>query len=342
MPTQQILTYDNTRISSFKNCPRHYQLRHVLNWEPSGIRTPLVFGGAWHEGTAFVLNNKDTYNFSQLVEGAMNAFEQEWLKRGLPLGMDADSYDDHRTPGLANEMFANWLDQYQNWLKNIEVLETETPFCVPLFSKNQCPYCLEILGDSYWKNNTHCLHCHNELTEVYLIGRRDAVYKEGNEIWVLETKTSSLYTKEFGFQYKFNEGFHIDSQVDGYYYTTIMTYGDCAGVMINGCQTNKYAKGKVFKMFPHTRSFASLQAYFYETGLWINDLLTRTNKGPEFFPRQSKACETPYGFCSFYDICRFNHAPWKDSVQPLGYEVEKWEPFEEKELKELLMQTRGD
>lgn len=340
MPTTQILTYDNTRISSFKNCPRHYQLKHVLNWETSGTKIALVFGGAWHEGMAAILNHKDSHEYGALLEIAMHYFEQEWIKRGLPL--DTSTFDDHRTPGLANDMYANWLDQYWEWLQRIEVLETEAPFCVPLFSKNQCPYCMEILSNSYWKLNSHCLHCHNPLTEVYLIGRRDAVYRENGDIWVLETKTSSLYTKEFGFQYKFNEGFHIDSQVDGYYYTTILTYGDCAGVMINACQTNKYAKGKVFKMYPHTRSFESLYAYFREVGLWINDLLTKTNKGPEFFPRQSKACSTPYGFCSFYDVCRFNHTPWLDTVQPLGYEIEKWEPFEEEELKALLMQTRGE
>ena len=40
--------YDNTRLSTSRQCKRRYYFRHVRNWETSKDRRALLFGGAWH------------------------------------------------------------------------------------------------------------------------------------------------------------------------------------------------------------------------------------------------------------------------------------------------------
>jgi hypothetical protein len=40
--------YDNTRISSFRNCARSFYYRHVLDMSGDGTSRALLFGGSWH------------------------------------------------------------------------------------------------------------------------------------------------------------------------------------------------------------------------------------------------------------------------------------------------------
>jgi len=40
--------YDNTRVQSFRVCPRAFYYRHIRHFQPLGDRRALLFGGAWH------------------------------------------------------------------------------------------------------------------------------------------------------------------------------------------------------------------------------------------------------------------------------------------------------
>lgn len=340
MPTQQILTFDNTSISNYKACPRQYLLKRYFNWTAVGKKPAMDFGGAFHEGMAAILRNKECQNKASLYQAAVDAFNAEWVDRGMPLE-DSELFNEifPRIPTVAYEMYKNWLEQHWQFLMSIEVLEVEEPFAVPIFSKHQCPYCLsKATTEHQWINEINCPTCNQPLTEVYLVGRRDAVYKKDGLIWCLEHKTSSLYKKDGGFQTAFINGFKIDSQVDGYAYTTRMTHGDAAqGVMVAAFSTNKYAKSKVFNMYPQVRTEESLFTYIREVSHWITRLINDLIKGPEIFHRNSMACQTRYGFCDMYDLCRFEYDPWSLEAPPIGYKVDPWEPFDQKELEALLL-----
>lgn len=337
MPTQHRIFLDNTRISSYRKCPREHLLRHQLFWTVDQASPPLDFGGAFHAGMTEFLRHKDE-GAKIVADAAFAAFEAEWFERGRTLTPE-DLADLHpRVPAVAAQMYFNMAQQYEPWLRRIEVLEIEQPFCVPLFAKGTCPYCLVQEDHRYWLSDgvKECPFCGAPLTEVYLVGRRDCVYREGNEIWALEHKTSSLYSKDHGFQYNFINGFNIDSQVDGYYYTTRMTHGERAtGVMINGCLVYR-TRQDVFKLLPQRRTTEQALAWFNETAQWVSQLLRKQQEGPEAFPRNPSACKTPYGMCSFHDVCRFHLEPWKEEYPPIGYKVERWEPFDEAELLKLL------
>ena len=341
MPTQQILTYDNSRIKSYKHCMREYQLAHVLNWAPLGDAPPLVFGGAYHEAIAAIFRYKDSVQQVELIDLAMTAFTEEWNKRNGPTSIDELELWFPRTHVTAEQSIHNWLKKYYGWLMQIEILEIEEPFAVPLFIKHTCPYCLEQHTEDVWENYTECPKCKAPLTEVLLIGRRDLVYRLNDKIHVMDTKTSTLYSTIGGFQKQFVEQFHIDSQVDSYYYTTIMTHGSCESMVINAIQIAKN-HWDVLEMYEYFRDYSSLFTWFSETARYVSSILQSTKKGPEAFMRNPEACGTKYGFCKYYNICRTIYEPAKEIAQPVGFKIEKWEPFDEEELKALIMKTRGE
>lgn len=339
MTTQQILTFDNSRMSNYKECPREYFLSNKLNWISLAEKPPLVFGGAWHEGKAAIFGNKTEQDKTTLMNLAMNAFHAEWTEREGPTSTEDLNDWYPRIPSVADTMYSHWLDIHWDWLQRIQVLEIEKPFAVPLYAEFQCPYCLKQMSESYWHNNKSCPHCSKSLTEVFLVGRRDAVIEDRGKIYFLDSKTSSLWGKVLGFQNKFIEQFKIDSQIDGYYYTTLMTHGECEGGIIDASCTMKNHHDE-HKHFMEKRTFESLYAWFSEACIYVNRILNDEEKGPKYFTRNSKACSTPYGFCGYYDVCRFYLEPWNDEAQPMGYKIEKWEPFDEAELRDLILETR--
>jgi len=341
VPTQQILTYDNSRIKSYKHCKREYQLAHTLYWTPLGDAPALVFGGAYHEAKAAIFRHKDNLERCNLIEVAMLAFNDEWEKRKGPSSVEDLAMWFPRVPVVAEESIHNWLDKYYDWLIKIEILEIEEPFAVPLFIKHTCPYCMNKLSETYWENNKYCLHCHAPLTEVLLIGRRDLVFRLNGKVHVLDTKTSTLYAVNGGFQKQFVDQFHIDSQVDGYYYTTILTHGECESMIIDAAQIKK-GHYDILDMYEYTRDFHGLYTWFEETAQYVNNILRDTKEGAHRFVRNPEACGTKYGFCKYYNICRSIYTPWNEIAQPPGFKIEKWEPFDEEELKALIMKTRGE
>lgn len=54
---------DNTMLSSYKTCPRSFQLRHVLNLVPDRVGIPLIFGQCWHAAMDIVW--QEAKNFSK-------------------------------------------------------------------------------------------------------------------------------------------------------------------------------------------------------------------------------------------------------------------------------------
>jgi hypothetical protein len=340
MPTQQILTYDNSRIKAYKHCKREHQLAHILNWASLSEAPALVFGGAYHEAKAAIFRYKSDMDRQKLLDVAMEAFNKEWEKRNGPSSVEDLAMWFPRVPTVAEESLHCWLDKYYHWLMQIEILEIEEPFAVPLFIKHTCPYCMNRLTDTYWEDNKYCLHCHMPLTEVLLIGRRDLVFRLNGKIHVLDTKTSTLYAKVGGFQSQFVDQFHIDSQVDGYYYTTIMTHGSCESMIIDAAQIKK-DHYDVLEMYEYHRDLNGLYTWFDETTQYVNSILRDIQQGPHRFVRNPEACGTKYGFCKYYNVCRVIREPWNEIAQPIGFKIEKWEPFDEEELKALIMKTRG-
>lgn len=305
---------DNTMISTFRLCPRKYYLRHVLDWRGKGTALPLSFGLSWHDAMDMVwgLINKTDKSEHQVWEGAMLAFNKRWEEDGLvpfdQLTPDEITKYGIRSPGTAAEMLSSYISQRWNFLKEIELLEIEKPFAVPLS--------LDSDGPTY-------------------IGRLDKVYRHNGRVNIGEHKTTSAYAKATGIRTAYLESYSPNSQVDGYIHAGHMTYGEeMKRVVVDIALVHK-TEHSVFKNVPIERSLSLLDGWLGETISWIDrirhemELLAGQEESPVLtaFPKNTDACWNYMQQCTYRDVCRF----WPNPTQhecPETMEVDKWMPFD--------------
>jgi hypothetical protein len=207
-------------------------------------------------------------------------------------------------------------------LQNIEVLEIESAFTVPI-------------DDEHFQ-------------DIMYMGRLDKVYRDlamNNKICISDHKTTSMMAKSWF------ESFSPNSQVDGYHFAGKMLYGDeFWGIMIDGASVMKnHSKsgpsvdrelppGIAFPRVPMSRAFNQLSAWHWEAKQTIlaieYDLerLEETRKSEikedflSAFPKNTTNCFC-YGRCIYADICKMIGNPDVEQVScPDGFVVDKWDP----------------
>lgn len=318
--------FDNTRISSFKVCPRKYYFRHVRHWRKAGTAAPLVFGSSWHAAMDVVwqLAKTQMSNGDILVE-AMKAFWAKWEDEGMPKksewSLEHETKLGARTPNNAAEMLAEYIEKRRPWMQEIELLAVEKPFAVPLDPKD---------------------------TSAIYVGRRDKDFRYKGFIYCGEHKTTTSYSIEHGLRSNFIESFSPNSQVDGYIHAGHMDYGnDFQGVWIDAALVHK--KVRHFKFIPVSRMLEMLDAWLFETRKWIAlifgetanlelERLERPTHNPGFmraFPKNTESCDGKYEPCTYINLCKAWKSPDEHAEPPEGFIVEKWEPFKELELSKI-------
>jgi hypothetical protein len=234
-----------------------------------------------------------------------------------------------RVPGVASELIGHFLDVKMPWLLDIEILEVERPFVVPLFE--------------------------TETQRIFLIGRKDAVIRTPDGIWALEHKTTSLKAKVESckngsfFQYKFMNMFGMSPQVSGYTFSLKLEYGqEAMGVYILGYLVHKdiltslprYGIENAFKTIPIYKSEELLATWYADTKYWVEQLLKMNNDSSKtedlHWPHNEASCQHQYGDCEYKDICELTALPSKLPVIPPGYKEEFWEPFDVNQLEEII------
>lgn len=314
--------YDNTRLEAYRRCPRKYYFRHIRDWNPELMAKPLGFGLAWHNSMDFVWEFAKTLDRQYLLVGAKDVFWGTWKEHNMPTD-DAILMSIYpRTPGRAGEMLEYYIEKYYDWLNEIELLEIESAFIVPI-------------GEDQFEN-------------VMYMGRLDKVYRDprlNNKIVILDHKTTSMMANSWF------ESFSPNSQVDGYSYAGNMMYGDeFWGIMIDGASVMKnHSKsgpgvdrdlppGIAFPKVPMQRAFNNLGAWHWEAKRTIMDIENEMATLRDFdiadmhddffscFPKNTTNCFC-YGRCIYADVCKMIPNPHKDHPEPPhGFVVDKWDP----------------
>jgi hypothetical protein len=300
---------DNTKISAYKDCPRKYFLRHVMNWRGEGIAMPLAFGGAWHAALDVVwkLGNKQL-DTRDLTQAAMSGFFDKWIEEGLPgePNMEQLTMMTPRTPGIAAEMLYNYIEIRKNYLRDAEVLSIEQPFAVPMPS----------------------------IPHTWYVGRLDKVLQYQGQTIVLEHKTTSLYRKEGNFETNWVDSWNVDSQVIGYEFGAGLYYPSIDGVWIDAALCHKTVHNG-FKIIPIKHTVDIIAEWLGDTEQWVERInkdeilfaqYSHLTKG--VFPKNTNSCFGKYGACSYLDVCRTTSDVRKGQEPPFGYVVEEWSPFE--------------
>lgn len=318
--------YDNTRISDYKKCPRYYYLRHEKNLRGSGVSLPLSFGLAWHAAQDVLWQGYGKVSDTELLQAAAFAFDKTWEGEGL-LPYDKMSIDDidrysPRTPMIAREMLAEYLENRKPLMDSSTLLFAEKPFAVPLYPDNP---------------------------DLWYIGRMDkGICNQGTNI-ILEHKTTTEYKKDGGFRSTYVESWYPSSQCEGYLYSINME--DPAKpfryVWVDAALVHK-KEHHFFKFIPISASFANLDNWLWEARDWVSRIISEherlatANPDAEVlgaFPKNTDSCSGKYGLCSYLPICRGFNNPSKIQGAPAGFVVEKWEPFNILGLSKLGMEN---
>jgi len=316
--------YDNTRLSCAKTCLRKYYLRHRRHWTPGpGTAIALAFGSAWHSGQDQIWQQLNAgRSDDETLTLAVLAFDEKWQEEGFP-GIDEFSLEDAakyspRTPGIAAEMFHNYIKHRGDFIRNVELLAVEMPFAVPLTTDTgpEAPMSIgrtdKVVG-----------------LKTPMLGLREGV-------WGIEHKTTAWYQKEGGFRSMWIDSFSPNSQIDGYVHQLNMNYENARGILVDGALVHKTVHDK-FKFIPCDRILEQLDAYLNETMYYIQqieeqdellDLESSENQFLRAFPKNTESCMGKYmRACEYRDVCRFNPNPEKLTEPPDGYIESKWEPF---------------
>lgn len=317
--------YDNTRISSFRVCPRMFYYRHVRHWAFSFPSKSLVFGSSWHEAMDVVwglLAKDKDISTADLGMLAFKAFMQNWLLNDMP---DLDEMDEAyekklgaQHPMHAYEMILAYIDIRRDFLTSpdFELLEIELPFAVPL-DPNQ--------------------------KELWYVGRLDKVFSHHGKVNVGEHKTTSEYKIDGPFRDSFIESFSPNSQVDGYLYAGKMKYGKVFdGVWVDAALVHR-TNHESFKFIPVDRLDSQLEGWLWETHYQIQMIeanlsrledLNKKDKYMAAFPKNTSSCSM-YGGCVYRDTCKMLTNPQQQIEPPDRFAESKWEPFQMLELHKI-------
>ena len=310
-------TYDNTKLSTHRDCARRYYFRHVRNWvtdgKPAiapgfGIAIHSAMDAIWNE--VCVLRTKDPI---EVAQKGYQAFEASWLDQGF-LSPDCDDEEQwkpyrNRRPDVAASILIAYVKERWSFMNRVRLLEPgiEVPFLVPIDPDD---------------------------SDLMYMGRKDKIYELDGGIWIHDHKTTANYRIDGGFAPSFLDGFSPDSQLDGYAYSEWLDKGSkFRGVMIDGILVHKTQRK--FCLVPVMRDHDQMAAWIWEARREIQNIekdiqnlnapAQRTSKYMTAFPKNTHRCFDFFSPCAYLSLCKMWSNPHAHDM-PLGYKEEEWNP----------------
>lgn len=313
--------YDNTRISSFRGCPRMFFYRHIMHWVPDSLSPALAFGLSWHDAMDAVwIGIQDGLADRDVVEAGYAAFLERWQEEGFPhprdMSLEQIAYLDKRTPMTALEMLGHYVIERRPFIETVKLLSVERPFAVQLEEGNN---------------------------KLFYVGKTDKAYEERGKIWGVDHKTTSEYKKDGYFKGTFIQSFSPNAQMDGYLYALSFLHDKpVKGMMIDAALVHKTVHHG-FRLIPIVKAFEHIDAWLWETHYWIN-MIEQSKQGFEecqegdehlmAFPKNTDRCGD-WGGCTYLDICQVCTNPLRLQDPPDGFKKEPWSPYEILELDKI-------
>lgn len=298
--------YDNSMLSSYKDCPRKYQLNYRKHWRSVGTAMPLVFGLSWHAGQDGVWQYAKKFSQDELANVAMAKFLECWEEQGLSSDLDMEQLERYapRTPQVAQEMYINYIAARWNMLQEATILAIEQPFAVPMPGKQ----------------------------DVWYVGRLDKAIEFQGQKLIIEHKTTTAYKKDGGFQYTYVDSWSTDAQVKGYQFGGGLYFPGLSQVWVDAALVHK-KEHQHFRFIPVAHQVNIIEEWIRDTGDWIDRV--DADRERNYFPKNENSCMGKYGPCQYLDICRSIPDSALPDEAPQGYKVEEWIPFDVLKLEKL-------
>jgi hypothetical protein len=298
---------DNTKVSTLKSCPRKFFIRHVCDiTEERTTSEALSFGTSWHAGMDVIWKlSSSTNDLVILTEAAMQEF-YKFYPEDLSLSFMEGKVKSQskRSPATAREMFFAYLEKYHHKISQLKTVQVEVPFMIPIPG----------------------------LEEIFYCGRLDKRVQLQDDSWeIYEHKTTSDYSRDYGFGYQFSNVWKIAAQVRGYQLQEYLKTGNQVTVYVDGSLV--HAKERYFKQYPFRDSLEKLELFYQNLANWSSVLVGKlftfeqTQSGVDIFPKNEEQCFGKYGQCEYLHLCMAEECDSLLEKVPVGYKRERWIPI---------------
>lgn len=320
--------FDNSRLEPFRNCPRHFYLRHVRHWCPIRPAISLANGSSWHNAMDIIWAGLTTgYPANKIIAAATDSWSMTMQKEGFFVKDPLYATTDFRTEGLIKELLTGYVRKNQRTIERMEILPNgiEAPFAVPLIPEEK----------------------------VFYVGRMDKIVRYEKRTLIIEHKTTSAYKKEGFFRSDFVNSFSPNSQIEGMLFAGHLLYPDLKGIWVDAALMHKTVYNG-FDFIPVSRGLTALDEWHYQTIRNVRLIQTelemleeyRKNRTEPFlpaFPKNTTQCQKwmGYGPCVFSEFCRFTNNP-EETECPEGFQVHRWEPFNELRLDKIQLEGESN
>lgn len=282
------LSFDNTSISIFKDCPRKYYYTIVQGYRTKIKASPLTFGSAYHaaleeyelhlsSGVEFALRKAIRVAFAHSKEpfGVENTRTRTTLIRSIIWYSEQFKSDPLKTVIFPNGRLG---------------LEMSFSFELPFQSQN------------------------GELLEY--CGHIDKLADYQGQLFAVERKhTVQTLSPQFFSRYQFS------AQIAGYVFAGKVVFDrPVSGAIIEATQVgvnfSRFGRNVVYRVNDH------LEEWMQDTHYWINQIESAHMQN--YFPHNSESC-SKYAGCQFREVC-IKPKFARDAVLNSAFIKDKWDP----------------
>lgn len=304
---------DNTKVRTYKRCPRLFFYEHVLGWRTDRPNINLEFGKALHLSLEYLYEQNieyGIYTMEDLIEA--NKRFQTSFRTAFSLD-DEISMKGHKNSATAYAILEQYISDFAATDAKNEFLYTEVSGAVPVSADN------------------------------LLYFRLDTVYKdEQGRLCVLEHKTSGWSTELWKASMRLSTQIGCGNHV---LYCMAEEADAVHGLVLNGIFIAR--NGAItFERHPMCMKEENLQAWLVETNDTINDIkqdlellcddCCASRKVMRSFQRNENACISYNTVCKFQDFCCAYSNPAvrisDEANPPCGFKQEHWDPTDEDEF----------
>lgn len=256
----------------YKQCPKAYYFHYIRKLRPTGLRSPLVWGGAMDEGLNALLLGED---YEKAYTKAWNAFKKSDVKYSqVDCGNDSELKAMLKEePGSKQTKSAIWQALNEKGLIILEDYKTEVlPLLDEVISVQEKITLTNEEGDSF-------------------VGYVDLVAKYQGEIVLFDNKTTSVTYKD--------DSVRTSEQLAIYYAALQEKYSltKAGYIAINKRLRTKAVPATNIKIIVDDISQDLIDDVYADY-----DVILEGIKDGEF-ERDFSGCITKYGKCDYYDYC---------------------------------------
>lgn len=318
---------DSSKVMCMQECPRKYFYNYVLGWQIAQPSIHLIFGSAWHEAMAHLLET----DYSK--ENVHIAFEKLTTYYRQYISVDEEEMYLPKVPNRAFYALIGYVHQWDGDDRNVQVVEHNGTKMIEI-------------GGLITLNLDHDLAF-----------KMDSILKDHSGIFSREHKTASS-------SWNWADQWQLSTQVGTYHFVLENLYPpeEISGIQMN-CTVFKKTKSDAkkddvdpFRHFEYLRHKIykdpdQMQNWYVNMIWWLDFIKQNFDHLGECtdrdnvlfaFPMNTKSCGNWAG-CEYRDFC----VSWANPLRhidrlPIGWERRFWNPLDSEEIKVKVDLKGGD